>query len=66
MKVADIKTVTNYNNDAFTWFTCKKDTDQRNYSVLIENKETEKSSCKAKNFKMIYFVNEKDYNNKVY
>ena len=66
MKVTDIKTVMGYNNDAFTWFTCKKDTDQRNYSVVIENKETEKTSCKCRNLKRIYFVNEKDYNNKVY
>lgn len=66
MKVTDIKRVTDYNNDAYTWFICKRDTDKKDYGVFIENKEIEKTSWKSRNLKMIYFVNEKDYNNKIY
>lgn len=66
MKVTKIINAINYNNDAYTWFECEKLFDHKGYVVIMSNKEKVKTSFKNKIFKMIYFVNEKDYNNKIY
>lgn len=66
MKVTGINEVTNYNNDIYTWFICKRNFDHKDYVVIMANKEKVKTSFKNKIFKMVYFVNEKDYNNKIY
>ena len=74
MKVTKIINAINYNNDAYTyynnnaytWFACEKLFDHKGYVVIIANKEKVKTSFKNKIFKMVYFVNEKDYNNKIY
>lgn len=55
-----------YNNDAYTWFVCEKLFDHKGYVVIMRNEEKVKTSLKNKIFKMVYFVNEKDYNNKIY
>ena len=67
MKVTRINEVTNYNNDTYTWFICKRNFDNKeDYGVIIGTKAKAKTSFRNKALKFIYFVNEKDYNNKIY
>lgn len=66
MKVTKIINAIDYNNDKYTWFECEKCFDHRGYVVIMANEEKVKTSFRNKAFKVIYFVNEKDYNNKIY
>ena len=66
MKVTKIINAIDYNNDKYTWFECEKCFDHRGYVVIMPNEEKVKTSFRNKAFKFIYFVNEKDYNNKIY
>lgn len=66
IKVIKIINAINYNNNAYTWFECEKYFDHRGYVVIMRNEEKVKTSFRNKALKFIYFVNEKDYNNKIY
>lgn len=66
MKVTGLTEILNYNNDTYTLFICERYFDHKDYAVIIDGKEKVKTSFKDKNLKMIYFANEKDYNNKVH
>ena len=66
MKVTGLNEILNYNNDTYTLFICERDFDHKDYAVTIESKEIQNTFYKNKIAKMIYFANEKDYNNKIY
>lgn len=66
MKVTALTEILNYNNDTYTLFICKRDFDHKDYAVIIDRDEIQNTSYKNKILKMIYFANEKDYNNKIY
>lgn len=66
MKVTGLTEILNYNNDTYTLFICERDFDHKDYAVIIEREEIKNTSYKNKILKMIYFANEKDYNNKIY
>lgn len=66
MKVTRLEIINNYNNNTYTLFICERDFDHMYYAVIIDSDEIQNTSYKDKILKMIYFVNEKDYNNKIY
>lgn len=66
MKVTALTKTLNYNNTTYTLFICETDFDHKCYTIIIDNDEIQNTSYKNKIVKMIYFTNEKDYNNKIY
>lgn len=67
MKVTRLNKIISYNNfNIYTLFICERDFDHKDHVIIIESEKITKTSYKDKNMKILYFVNEKDYNNKIY